>query len=145
MNVDIFTRQVETVNSRLHQLFRDASVNPSQSQMLAQALKELGVISEELQVAIDELMIQNEELAATRMRIETERQRYENLFDFTLDAQLVTDIEGTIREANRATCTLLNLPQKFLVGKPLVVFVFESDRLKFRSEINKFKYKHQIQ
>ncbi|OKH39123.1 hypothetical protein NIES2119_08320 [[Phormidium ambiguum] IAM M-71] len=145
MNVDIFTRQVETVNSRLHQLFRDAGVNPSQSQMLAQALKELGVISEELQVAVDELMIQNEELAATRMRIETERQRYENLFDFTLDAQLVTDIDGTIREANRAACTLLNLPQKFLVGKPLIVFVFESDRLQFRSELNKFKYQQQIQ
>ncbi|MFB2896998.1 PAS domain-containing protein [Aerosakkonemataceae cyanobacterium BLCC-F50] len=145
MNVDIFTRQVETVNSRLHQLFRDAGVGSSQSQMLAQALKELGVISEELQVAVDELMIQNEELAATRMRIEAERQRYENLFDFTPDAQVVTDLGGTIREANRAACKFFNVPQRFLLGKPLVVFVVESDRLRFRSELNKLQNQDRIQ
>lgn len=145
MNVDIFTRQVETVNSRLHQLFRDAGISSSQSQMLAQALKELGVISEELQVAVDELMVQNEELAATRIKIEAERQRYENLFDFTPDAQLVTDVGGTIREANRAACNFFNMPQRFLLSKPLIVFVVESDRLKFRSELNKLQNKHRIQ
>ncbi|MBE9224796.1 PAS domain S-box protein [Phormidium sp. LEGE 05292] len=145
MNVDIFTRQVETVNSRLHQLFRDAGISSSQSQMLAQALKELGVISEELQVAVDELMIQNEELASTRLKIEAERQRYENLFDFTPDAQLVTDVGGTIQEANRAACNFFNVPQRFLLGKPLIVFVVESDRLKFRSELNKLQNQDRIQ
>lgn len=144
MNVDIFTRQVETINSRLSQLFRDASLGSSQSQMLAQALKELGVISEELKVAVDELMVQNEELATTRLRIEAERQRYENLFDFTPDAQLVTDVGGTIREANRAACNFFNMPQKFLLGKPLIVFVVESDRLKFRNELNKLPNKDRI-
>ena len=145
MNVDIFTRQVETVNHRLHQLFRDAGVGSSQSQMLAQALKELGVISEVLQVAVEELMIQNEELAATRLRIESERQRYENLFDLTPDAQLVTDFGGTIREANRAACKFFSLPQKFLVGKPLIVFIVEQDRVGFRSELNKLQHQDRIQ
>ncbi|MFB2835318.1 PAS domain-containing protein [Floridanema evergladense] len=145
MNVDIFTRQVETVNSRIHQLFRDAGIGASQSQTLAQALKELGVISEELQVALDELMIQNEQLAASRMRIEAERQRYENLFDFTLDSQLVTDVGGVIREANRAACNFFNLPQKFLIGKPLLVFVVESDRWKFRSELNRLQGQDRVQ
>lgn len=140
MNVDIFTRQVETVNSRLHQIFRDAGISSSQSQILAQALKELGVIAEELQVAVDELLIQNEELAATKMRIQAERQRYENLFDFTLDAQLVTDLDGTILEANRAACNFFNIPHKFLVGKPLTVFIFESDRWMFRGELNKLQH-----
>lgn len=144
MNVDIFTRQVETVNSRLHKLFRDAGISSSKSQMLAEALKELGVISEELQVAVDELMIQNEELAATRMRIQAERQRYENLFDFTLDAQLVTDLDGTILEANRAACNLFSIPHKFLVGKPLTVFIFESDRWTFRGELNKLQHQDRI-
>ncbi|MFB2934435.1 PAS domain-containing protein [Aerosakkonemataceae cyanobacterium BLCC-F154] len=145
MNVDLFTKQVETVNSRLNQLFQDAGVSSSQSQILAQALKELGVISEELQVAVDELMIQNEELAVTRMRIEAERQRYEDLFDFMPDAQLVTDAQGVIREANRAACNFFNVPQKFLIGKPLIVFIVESDRYSFRNEINRQKLKDRVQ
>jgi PAS domain S-box-containing protein len=145
MNVDIFTKQVETVNGRLHELFRDAGINSSQSNILAQALKELGVISEELQVAIDELVIQNEELAASRISIEHQRQRYENLFDFTPEPQLVTDISGTIREANNAACGLLSIPRKFLLGKPFTVFIVEADRWAFRSELNRQHYKDRVQ
>lgn len=147
MNVDIFTRQVQTVNDRLRELFQDAGIamNSPQSTILAKALKELGVISEELQVAVDELLVQAEEAVAARMEIETERQRYENLFDFTPDAQLVTDLLGTIREANRAACNLFNVPQKFLLGKPLIVFITEEYRWAIRSELNRQQSKNRVQ
>lgn len=120
-------------------------MNSPQSTILAKALKELGVISEELQVAVDELLVQAEEAVAARMEIETERQRYENLFDFTPDAQLVTDLLGTIREANRAACNLFNVPQKFLLGKPLIVFITEEYRWAIRSELNRQQSKNRVQ
>jgi len=145
MNVAILARQVETVNHRLHQLFRDAGMISSPPQMLAQALKELGVLSEVLTVAVDKLAIQNEELCVTRIKIETEQQRYKHLFDFIPDAYLLTDIHGTIREANRAACHSFNVPQKFLIGKSLIDFVVDADRLVFRSELNKLPYPDQIQ
>lgn len=145
MNVTIFARQVETVNHRLHQLFRDAGMISSPPQMLAQALKELGVLSEVLKVAVDKLTIQNEELCVTRIKIEAEQQKYKHLLDFIPDAYLLTDIHGTIREANRAACHSFNTPQKFLIGKSLIDFVVDADRLAFRSEFNKLLYKDQIQ
>ena len=41
-------------------------------------------------------------LEASRQTVEVQRQRYQDLFEFAPDAYLVTDIEGTIWEANRA-------------------------------------------
>jgi PAS domain S-box-containing protein len=45
------------------------------------------------------------------------------LFEFVPDAYWLTDINGTIQEANRAAGSLLNISPRFLIGKPLSVFV----------------------
>jgi len=51
-------------------------------------------ICEELQTSWknigEDLRVQNEELAAARQAVETERQRYQELFDFAPDGYLVT-------------------------------------------------------
>ncbi len=60
--------------------------------------------------------------------METERQRYQDLFEFVPDGYLVTDAEGTIREANRAAAALLNIPQESLPGQPLVGFIPAEER-----------------
>ena len=92
---------------------------------------------EELQVAQEQLLQQNEELVATRCAVEAERQRYQDLFEFAPDGYLVTDPEGTIREANYAAASLLNTTQDFLVGIPLVVFVAQGDRKAFVTQLTR--------
>ncbi|CAA9401470.1 hypothetical protein AVDCRST_MAG94-5938, partial [uncultured Leptolyngbya sp.] len=52
--------------------------------------------------------------------MEAERQRYQELFEFAPDGYLVTDAQGKIQEANLAAARLLNIEQRFLVGKPLL-------------------------
>ncbi len=56
------------------------------------------------------------------------RLRYQESFEFALDARLMTDHQGVILEANHAAATLLSCRKEFLVGKPLGLFVAEGHR-----------------
>jgi PAS domain S-box-containing protein len=105
--------------------------------LLPVAFKELGTASEALQVATEKLLQQTEELEATRLKVEVERQRYQELFEFMPDAWLVTNAHGKIQEANRAAATLLNIEQSFLLDKLLVSFVPSQERPTFRSKLTR--------
>jgi PAS domain S-box-containing protein len=68
--------------------------------------------------------------------LETERARYRELFEFVPAAQLVTDANGLILEANRAAAALFGMTDaRFVLGKPLATFVLESDRRRFRRSL----------
>lgn len=101
-------------------------------------LKDLQLSQEEMRRS------QNKQPTAAQVGAEMEQQRYQELFEFALDGYLVTDAAGTIQEANRAAAMLLNISQKFLVGKPLVVFVAEQERWLFRSKINRLSQVDQV-
>ncbi|MEH2174876.1 PAS domain-containing hybrid sensor histidine kinase/response regulator [Nostoc sp.] len=133
MNVDDFSQQVETLRSRVTGLVQRTASEPySQQELTAEAF-------EELQITLEELKIASEELQATRIVVEKERQRYQELFDFAPDGYLVTDTFGTILEANRAASIHLNVSQRFLIGKPLLTFIAQSDHQAF------FNYLIQLQ
>ncbi|NEU82865.1 ATP-binding protein [Nostoc sp. UIC 10630] len=133
MNVEGFTRQIEILRSRVMKLLKStASERYSQQELTTEAFAEL-------QIALEEMRIASEELQATRIAVEKERQRYQELFDFAPDAYLVTDIYGTILEANHATTILLNISQRFLIRKPLLSFIGQSDHQAF------FNYLTQLQ
>jgi PAS domain S-box-containing protein len=135
-NMHLLNQRVETMHGRLSELYKSVNVpTSSPSDLLPIALKELGVASEELQVVVEELTEQNARLAAAQYRVEAERQRYQELFEFAPDGYLVTDTSGTIREVNRAAAELLSIQQRFLVGKPLVSLVYFDDRLLFRTKL----------
>jgi len=87
---------------------------------------------DELQICMEELRVAAEELTHMRDRLEAERQRYAELFDFAPEAYFETDGLWNIREANRAAASLLRCPQEHLAGKPLVVFVAADERRRFR-------------
>src|SRR5204863_1681766 len=76
-------------------------------------------------------------LTAAREALETERQRYQELFEFAPDAYLVTDTVGAIREANRGAAELLGIPSGLLLGKSLALFVAAEARSTFRSQLNR--------
>ncbi|MFN6531244.1 ATP-binding protein [Nostoc sp. ChiSLP03a] len=133
MDADDFSQQLETLRSRVIGLVQRTGTEPySQQELTLEAF-------EELQITMEELKIASEELQATRIVVEKERQRYQELFDFAPDGYLVTDTFGTILEANRAIAMQLNVLQRFLIGKPLVTFIAQSDRKAF------FNYLTQLQ
>jgi PAS domain S-box-containing protein len=134
MDVQVLNNLIDKAQQRFQDILQRTNRLPAEDLMpkpetslLAEAIEEVSICLEELQVSIDELQRQNEELFATRIELETERQRYRDLFDFAPDGYLVTDLYGVIQESNRAMATLLNLSQEFLVGKPLSVFVSKSE------------------
>jgi PAS domain S-box-containing protein len=121
------------------QILKDLADHPASEgpNVLNQAVEELGTALEELRVAEEELHEQNEELLLARHSLEREHERYHNLFEFAPDGYLVTDQFGTVVEANQVCCQLLNVRYKSLIGKPLIVFVQDSERHAFRSQVNK--------
>ena len=134
------------MHSRLDELYQGVSSSVQlQPDLLPVAFKELGTASEELQVAVEELQLKNEELAASRAALEAERQRYQDLFEFAPNGYLVIDTAGTIREANRAAAALLKVEQRFLVGKPLRIFVTETERQTFHFQLTELQQAQQVQ
>lgn len=87
----------------------------------------------EKRVADDALVVQNERLS---VGIDRERMRYRDLFDFAPDAYLITDVHGTIREANLAAGQLLGLERKFLVGKSIQLFFEDGARREYRHQLD---------
>jgi PAS domain S-box-containing protein len=131
-----FTQKIETARQRAAALQQRVTESPRQQpELLAVSLEELKTALEELHVAEEELRQQNEELVVARGALESERQRYQDLFELAPDGYLVTDAAGTIREANRAAAELLGVLHTYLVGKPLIIFVPEEARRAFRSQL----------
>jgi len=131
VNIDKFAQQVYTQIESLRQLGNA----PESQEMLPIALTNLGIVSEELQLTVDELQRQNKELLATQTALELQVQRYQELFDLAPDSYVVTNKSGKIEEANRAAAKLFNVPQRFLVGKPLIIFVAEDERQALYSKL----------
>ncbi|HEX8429865.1 MAG TPA: PAS domain-containing protein [Longimicrobium sp.] len=100
-----------------------------------EALAELGLALEELRVSEEELRLQSELLANAQQSLHAERERYRRLFADLPTACIMTDAAGVVREANGAAGELLGIAERSLVGKPLAVFVVESDRAALRSRL----------
>ncbi len=92
---------------------------------------------EELRVADKVLRAQTEELIGSRQVIDRERRRYRDLFDHAPDAYLVTDAQGTIREANIAAGKLFGIDRKFLAGKLVLSFFGEGSRREYRKQLDR--------
>lgn len=99
------------------------------------AYNELALSYEELTVAQEELRAMNEQVTESAARVEQERLRYHELFVAAPVPYLVTDANGTIREANHAASQLLRLARERLQGKPLVVFARGEARRRLRDAI----------
>lgn len=143
MNGDAFAQQIDAMRWRLQELYQDACQLPPQLELLPRAFMELGTASEELQIALEELRQQNQELIATRAQVETQRQRYQELFNFAPDAYLVTDPYGKILEVNRAAATLLHVAEEFLAGRLLIDFIALERRI-FRDQLNQVCHKNSV-
>jgi diguanylate cyclase (GGDEF)-like protein/PAS domain S-box-containing protein len=89
------------------------------------------VTLEQLTVSGEELHQQQEELVTAHAEAETERHRYQDLFEFAPDGYLVTDAKGKISEANRAIGDMLCVAPHMLQGRLLLTFVLPEDQPMF--------------
>lgn len=145
MNLDEFYQQIQATryrSAKLCQKARKALVQ--QQELLLESFEELYAALDELQIAYQELHQQNEELVAAYEAVEVERHRYYNLVELLPDAYVVTDVRGIIQEANCSAARLLNVPQKFLVRKPLIVFISKEEHRAFFINLNRLHQSNQV-
>ncbi|RCJ34525.1 hypothetical protein A6769_21550 [Nostoc punctiforme NIES-2108] len=137
MNLDMFPQQLQSLQGRLGNLYQDANtaVQPEANLLLA-TLKELDTASKILEIATQKLLEQTQKLVNVQARLREEYKRYQDLFEFIPNAYLVSDTQGKIQSANRASATLFNLQQRFLVNKPLACFIAVEERQAFRCQLN---------
>jgi len=129
--------EIESARTRAEELRSAAGESRLRDDvLLMDAIEQLQTTVEELRVAQEELRQQNEELLASRSELEFQQQRYRDLFEFAPDGYLITDKDGKIQEANVAATRLLGLDQRFLLNKPLVSFIAETDRHTLRNTLN---------
>src|SRR5690348_8345896 len=99
MDVKLFIQSLEALHKPLADLYQTASILPwIPADMLPQAFQELYNNSKMLQLAAEELYQQNEVLQETQSFLETERQYYQDLFEYAPDGYLVTNPEGIIEK-----------------------------------------------
>ncbi|MEA5514821.1 PAS domain S-box protein [Nodularia sp. UHCC 0506] len=128
-------RRLENLSARAEKI----AEQEGSRELLQEAIAEISISLEELHVFAEELTQQTQELITTRHLVEAERQSYQDLFNFAPDGYLVTDIAGVIQEANYAAAKLFNVRQSYLIGKPLSVFIHQTELVKFRSSIGKLQ------
>ncbi len=122
-----FTRRVRE-RTKAHERSNSSESDTRETELLAAI--------EDLRVAEEELRAQNEELLASRDTIDRERVRYRELFDAAPDAYIVTDVDGTIRDANIAASRLFGVEPRFLVGKPLHTYFEDGSRRQLRQQLD---------
>ena len=115
MHINDFDRELQVWKKRVVALHLGSDELPiSPQELVKQISLQLQTAGEELQVAHEELHQQNEQLQQQNQELmvaletaQLQRQRYLDLFEQAPDGYLVTNIAGTISEANRAAAKLL--------------------------------------
>jgi PAS domain S-box-containing protein len=145
MLTDSFVQRIQLMQGRLNSLCQHANAPQTQPDLLPTALKELGIASEEIQATLEELHRQNAELLNLRKTLEEERRRYKQLFELAPHNYVIVDLAGKIQEANQAIAKLLNVPQRFLSGKPFEIFLGEAHRQTFWHKFSQLQGMEQMQ
>src|SRR5262249_9562871 len=85
----------------------------------------------ELEVHQVELEIQNDKLKLAQRELETNLQRYTELFDFAPIGYATLGADGTVREINHAGASLIGRERGILAGRRFETFVADGDRKTF--------------
>ena len=130
---------IETMGSKLHDAQHRVEILSHNAEAFLNQPELLSTVMEELAVVLEEVEQQYEEVLVTHQTLESQRQRYQELFDFAPDGYLVTDVNGVIQEVNQAATSLFGLRQEFLVNKPLAILVADADRRAFRTYFSRLQ------
>jgi PAS domain S-box-containing protein len=87
------------------------------------------------EMAVKTLDLLWEQLEGETTLLSREHERYLAFFENAPDAYLVTDVGGSVREANRAALELLRLPLELVKGKALIHMLPEADKTVFLTRL----------
>jgi PAS domain S-box-containing protein len=130
--LDSLELQLASALQRFVTLQRKAEGQREPSTLLAKTLAELGTALEEVRVAQEQLIESRTRMEHLQVELQAQYEKYWQLFDTMPEAYVVTKPDSTIVEVNKVAAQLLNVSQRFLIGKPLSVFVCE-ERAQFLS------------
>ncbi|KJH71377.1 response regulator [Aliterella atlantica] len=141
MSEQQFKQQIQAIGQQMAVMYSYMMhLPPSERKQVAEvipeitsALSNLEVLYQEMQESLEISAVTEEELLEQNHRAIAEFHYYQNLFQLSVDAFLLTDTNGIILEANHAIAKLLDVPQNHLTGKPLATFVTQSDLQAFRT------------
>jgi two-component system, cell cycle sensor histidine kinase and response regulator CckA len=135
---DTLGDKIIAAQTRLDSLAAKGSALPPDEQaMVDELLEAFSITLEELRVVGEEVQQQNEALSVAYAELQTVQQRYRDLFQFAPSGYFVTDLNGVIRQANRAAGLLVGLSPAGLVNKPLVVYIAAGHRADFHRRLNR--------
>jgi PAS domain S-box-containing protein len=132
MNPQLLSKLTEIRNVSLERATtlraRATAREESEQRWMLSALQELDVAHEELRVIEDELHGRSEEMTEAIGAVESERRRYHEIFECAPEPYIVTDSSGIVLEANLLARQLLNIDSRWVIGKPLALYVAGEDR-----------------
>jgi PAS domain-containing protein len=131
--LDSLELQLSSALQRFNNLQRRAESAHEPATLLAKSLAELGTALEEVRVAQEQLIESRLRLEQVQIELRQQYERYWQLFDAMPDAYLVTRPDSIILEVNKAAAHMFSVSQRFLIGKPLSVFVCE-ERARFLAD-----------
>ena len=131
-------QQIRALSVQIFSLTDKATANGAERPE-SDSLDTLRQAAEMLTRAEEKIRQQNEDLDDARQAVEAHKLRYHDLFDAASDGYVTTDLNGVIREANRAASQLLGVALEHLIGKPLVVYISVQDRARFRTELSRLQ------
>lgn len=145
-HLENFIERAEILHDYLADLYKTATVLPwIPADLVPATFKELHKTSKIVLLAVEELHQQNEELIETCNLLESQRQNYQELFEYAPIAYLVTNQQGIIQQANLRAAELLNISPNFLVGKPIITFIPHEQHQNFYNYLDQISKSERIQ
>lgn len=90
----------------------------------------------EIEASLDQIVEQQTVLIESQALLATERQRYQDIFERSPGAQLLTDPFGIVLEVNQAAQHLFRLSKSFLVNRPIATYFAAQNRRHLRGYLN---------
>ncbi|MFB2917988.1 MULTISPECIES: response regulator [Aerosakkonema] len=143
MSDEIFRQYFQAIERQIATLKREQVAGDWEE--ITATLENLQLIYEQMQTNLEAAEAVEERLLRQNQRIAAAYQYYQGLFLSLPLAYLVTDANGVILEANQASAQLLKVPQAYLAGKPLAVYVAQGDRPIFYTKLNELSEANDIE
>ncbi len=91
-------------------------------------------LARELQTRQIALEIENEELRKSHQELQNSNGRYSWLYDFAPDGYFTISAEGVILATNLTCAKIFGIERRFLIGKPLNLFILKEDKGSYNLE-----------
>jgi PAS domain-containing protein len=116
--------RADAARKRLAQLEAQHDASPRRStDAMRTALRELNDILEELRTATEQLQTAMDDVVAARQQAVAFEERYYQLQEGLPRPLILTTETGCVDEANNLAADLLNVARRYLLGKPLLLFI----------------------